>query len=346
MERCSDSALAAHPYVHPRRYNRVMDRRTFVGVLAAGIIAVPLAARAQTATTVRRIGVLSGGAPATPAVRQGIDARLRELGWVEGGNLLIERRYANGRAELLQPLAEELVRLKVEVIATSGTQAAVAAKNATTSIPIVMFGAGDPVRTGLVASLARPDGNITGYSIVSTELEAKRLALLREVLPAAQRVGVLVNSTNPISAVVQKETEPVYRSLGMQPIIIAVARESELENAVAEIARRRAQALVVGDDALFFGHRVSIMNAALRYGLPTLVEDPEMLKAGAVLSYSVSPSEQYRRYAAFVDKILRGAKPADLPIEQPTQFELGINLKTAKALAMTIPNRCSCARTR
>jgi len=149
-------------------------------------------------------------------VRQGIDAQLRELGWVEGGNLLIERRYANGRAELLQPMAEELVRLKVELIGTVGTQAAVAAKNATTSIPIVMFGAGDPVRTGLVASLARPGGNITGLSMVSPEIDAKRLALLREVLPAAQRIGVLVNSTNPISAVVQKETEPVYRSLGVQ----------------------------------------------------------------------------------------------------------------------------------
>jgi putative ABC transport system substrate-binding protein len=314
-----------------------MGRRTFIGAVAAGILAVPLFARAQTATTVRRIGYLSGGAPATPAVRQEIDARLRELGWVEGGNLLIERRYSHGSAELLQPLAEELVRLKVELIVSIGTQAAVAAKNATTSIPIVMYGAGDPVRSGLVASLARPGGNITGYSMVSPEIDAKRLALLREVLPAAQRVGVLVNSTNPISAVLQKETEPVYRSLGMQPIIIAVAGESELETAVAEIARRRAQALVVVDDALFYVHRVSIMNAALRYGLPTLVENPELLKAGAVLSYSVSPSEQYRRYTAFVDKILRGAKPADLPIEQPTQFELGINLKTAKALAITIP---------
>ncbi len=314
-----------------------MDRRTVIRVLAAGIIAAPLAARAQTPSTVRRIGFLSGGAPAPPGARQEVIARLGELGWVEGRNLLTEWRFANGRPELLQPLAEELVRLKVEVIGTAGTQAAYAAKNATTSIPIVMFGAGDPVRTGLVASLARPGGNITGYSIVSTEMDAKRLALLREVLPSAQRVGVLVNSTNPISRVLQKETEPVYRSLGMEPIIVAVAGESELENAVAEIARRRAQALVVADDALFFTHRVSIMNAALRYGLPTLVEALEMLKAGAVLSYSVSLSEQRRRYAAFVDKILRGAKPADLPIEQPTQFELGINLNTAKALAITIP---------
>ena len=201
----------------------------------------------------------------------------------------------------------------------------------------MIFGAGDPVRTGVVASLARPGGNITGYSIVAPELEAKRLALLREALPAAQRVGVLMNSTNPISVVRQKENEPVYRSLGIQPLIIAVAGESELESAIAEIARQRGQALEVVDDALFFEYRARIVNTALKYALPTLGEDPEMLVAGAMLTYSISPSEQYRRYAAFVDKVLRGAKPADLPIEQPTQFVMGINLKTAKALGITIP---------
>jgi len=262
---------------------------------------------------------------------------LRELGWVEGRNLLIEQRYANGRAELLQPFAQELVRLKVEIIVTVGTQATLAAKNATTSIPIVMFAVGDPVRTGLVASLARPGGNITGFSVVVTEREAKRLALLRETLPAAQRVGVLVNSTNPVSSVLQREDAPLYRSLGIQPIIIAVAREDELEGAIAEMARQRAQALVVGDDPLFATHSVPIMNGAIKHALPTIVETREMLEAGALLSYAFSQSEQFRRYASFVDRILRGAKPADLPIEQPTQFVLGINLKTAKTLGLTIP---------
>ena len=314
-----------------------MDRRTFIGAMGSGILVGSIDVSAQTAPIVRRIGWLTGTESDPPALLQEIDARFRELGWVEGRNLLIERRYANGRAELFQPLAEELVRLKVELIVTVGTQATIAAKNATTSIPIVIFGAGDPVRTGVVASLARPGGNITGYSIVDPELEAKRLALLREALPAAQRVGVLMNSTNPISVVRQKENEPVYRSLGIQPLIIAVAGESELESAIAEIARQRGQALEVVDDALFFEYRARIVNTALKYALPTLGEDPEMLVAGAMLTYSISPSEQYRRYAAFVDKVLRGAKPADLPIEQPTQFVMGINLKTAKALGITIP---------
>ena len=283
------------------------------------------------------MGILVPGPQLTPADWQEINAPLRELGWVEGGNLLIEYRYANGRAELLQPFAEELVRLKVEIIVTAGTAATLAAKNATTSIPIVMLGAGDPVRTGLVASLARPGGNITGFSVVVTEREAKRLALLRETLPAAQRVGVLVNSTNPVSSVLQREDEPVYRSLGLQPIIIAVARDGELEGAIAEMARQRAQALLVVDDPLFGMHSARIMNAALKHALPTIVETREMLESGALLSYAFSQPEQFRRYATFIDKILRGAKPADLPIEQPTQFVLGINLKTAKALGVTIP---------
>jgi putative tryptophan/tyrosine transport system substrate-binding protein len=315
----------------------VIDRRTFIGTIACALIVAPLAAIAQTATTVRRIGVLSSAVPDTFAQLEEAYAPLRELGWAEGRNLLVERRYANGRPELLEPFAEELVRLKVELIATVGTQAAVAAKNATTSIPIVMLGAGDPVRTGLVASLARPGGNITGYSLVSPELEAKRFSLLRETLPAAQRVGVLVNSTNPLFAIRQKESEQASRSAGMEPLFIVVAGESELENAVAEIARQRAQALVVVDDALFHAHRVRIMNAALRYAVPTMVASREMLNAGGLLSYGISLAEIRRRGASFIDKILRGAKPADLPIEQPTQFELGINLKTAKALGITIP---------
>ena len=314
-----------------------MDRRTVIRVLAAGIVAGPLRARAQTVNTVRRIGVLGSGAQPSPDDLLYFHAHLRELGWVEGQNLLVERRYANGRAELLRPYAEELVRLKVELIATNGTDAALAAKNATTTIPIVIWSAGDPVRTGLVASLARPGGNITGYSIVSPELDAKRLALLRELLPIAQRVGVLENSTNPIFGVKRKENEPLYRSLGMQTIIVEVAAASELENAVAEMARQRAQALVLAADSLFRVNRVLIMSAALRHTLPTIVEGGDMLEAGGLLSYTASVAELDHPHAAFIDKILRGAKPADLPIEQPTKFELGINLKTARALGINVP---------
>ena len=300
------------------------------------MIAAPPAASAQTATAVRRIGILSSGVRPTQADLQE-DAALRAVGWVEGQNLLFEQRYANGRAELLRPLAEELVRLKVEIIVTSGTDATLAAKNATSTIPIVFRSAGDPVRSGLVASLARPGGNITGTSRVGPEIDAKRLALLRELLPAVQRVGVLENSNNPYHRAVRKEFEQACRSLGLQLITIEVAAAGELEKAIAELAGRRAQALFVAADNLFFANLVPIMGAALRYALPTLATDRVMLEAGALVSYSGSDAEESQRYAAFVDRILRGAKPADLPIEQPTKFELLFNLKTAKALGITIP---------
>jgi putative ABC transport system substrate-binding protein len=255
---------------------------------------------------------------------------------VEGRNLLVERRYAE-RDELLRPIAEELVRLKVELIVTWGTTATLAAKNATTTIPIIMFSAGDPVHNGLVASLARPGGNVTGFSIVAPEIDAKSLALLRELLPGLQRVGVLENSTNPYFRAVRKEFEQACRSLGLQPIIIEVAAAGELESALAETARRRAQALFVQGDGLFTHNRVPLMSAALRYALPTLAGHKLMLEAGALIFYGHSEAEQRQRNAAFIDRILRGAKPADLPIEQPTKFELVINLKTAKALGITVP---------
>ena len=314
-----------------------MDRRTFISAAATGMLAALLAARAQTAVTVRRIGVLDGGARPTPAELQGEYAPLRALGWVVGQNLLVERRYANGDAGLLRPLAEELVRLKVEIIETAGTDATLAARNATTTIPIVIQSSGDPVRAGLVASLARPGGNVTGFSIFGPEIDAKRLALLCELLPALQRVGVLENSTNLYYQAARKEFEQSCRSLGIQPIFVEVAAGGELEIAVAKMARGRAQALFVNRESLFVDNRIPLMSAARRYGLPTLAGNKEMLAAGALIYYANSDAEQDQRVAAFVDRILRGAKPADLPIEQPTKFELGINLKTAKALGLTIP---------
>jgi len=315
----------------------VMDRRTLIGAIVAGVIVAPLAASAQTATTVRRIGVL---APAAPDPQDDLQeyAALRALGWVVGQNLLVERRYANGRAELLPRLAEELVRLRVEIIVTLGTAATLAAKNATATIPIIIHSANDPVRSGLVASLARPGGNITGYSVVGPELDAKRLALLRELLPGLQRVGVLELSTNPYYRAARKEFEQACRSLALQPIIIEVVAPGNLENAIAELARRRAQALFVQNEDLFYDNRVPIMTAALRYALPTLTVGRDMVEAGALVSYAPANAENDQRYAAFVDRILRGAKPADLPIEQPTKFELVINLKTAKALGITVPH--------
>jgi ABC-type uncharacterized transport system substrate-binding protein len=314
-----------------------MDRRTFIGTLAAGIVSAALAANAQTARNVRRIGVLDPGGPATQAELREEYAPLRALGWVVGQNLLIERRYANGKADLLKPLSEELVRLKVEIIVTKGTDATLAAKSATATIPIVISASGDPIRAGLVTSLARPGGNITGFSIVGPEIAAKRLALLRELLPGLQRVGVLEDSTNPYFRAVRGEFERTCRSLEIRPIFVEVATAGELENAVAEIARRGAQVIFLYRGGLYYDNRVAIMSFALRYALPTIAGFKDMLEAGALVTYGNSDAEQDQRQAAFIDRILRGAKPADLPIEQPTKFELGINLKTAKALGITVP---------
>jgi putative ABC transport system substrate-binding protein len=314
-----------------------MDRRTFISTLSCGVVAAPLIVRAQTATTIRRIGFLAPGPPESAAELQERYAALKELGWIEGRNLLFERRYANGRAELLRPLAEELVRLKVELIVTSGTAATLAAKSATNTTPIVFRTAGDPVRTGLVASLARPGGNVTGYSIFGPEFDAKKIAVLRELLPNVQRVGMLENSTNPYFRATRKELEQACRSFGIQLIFVEVAAASDLANAVAEVARQGGQALFVPPDGLFIENRGEIMRAALKHALPTTVARPIVRETGALVSYHPTQREEDNRAAAFINRILRGAKPAELPVEQPTQFELVINLKTAKALGITVP---------
>jgi putative ABC transport system substrate-binding protein len=318
--------------------------RIFAAVITLLLVSVALPAAAQApATTARRIGFLSAtsgptdGDPLAIYAPSLVDAPLRKLGWIERQNLIVERRYAEGKAELLQPFAEELVRLNVDIIVTNGTDAAIAAKNATTTIPIVMLSVGDPVRVGLVASLARPGGNITGFSIVSPELDRKRLEVLHEVLPAAQRIGVLVNPTNPISSIGRGEYEQMFRSRGIQPIFVEVSEPNKIEKAVATVARQRGQAMIVANDSIFMATRVALMRAAMKYALPTVVGNRDFLKAGGLVSYTQSRPEIYRRNAAFIDRILRGAKPADLPIEQPTQFELVINMKTAKALGLTIP---------
>ena len=308
-----------------------------MGAVAANLVAVPLEAIGQETEKVHRIGFLQVGNPPIPAGPDWDPAPLRDLGWIEGKNLVIEYRYAGERAELLPRLAAELIRLKVEIIVTSGTDAAVAARDATTRIPIVMYSAGDPVGAGLVASLSAPGGNITGFSILATELDIKRLEVLRALLPTVQRVGALVNPTNPISKVGRKKYEEAFRALGMQPLFIDVAAASGLGNAFAELARRRAQALVVSQDNLFGANSVSIMRASVEHALPTMVGSRGMVEDGGMVSYTYSGDERSRRFAYFIDKILRGARPGDLPIEQPTKFELIINLKTAKALGLTIP---------
>lgn len=314
-----------------------MNRRRFISTVVYCALAVPLIARAQTATRVRRLGWFGIGAPPSPAERQQQYAALLELGWSVGQNLLIEQRY--GSAELLPRIAEEFVRLKVDLIVADGTVATLAAKTATTTIPILMWSAGDPVGAGLVASLARPGGNITGYALLSPEIDVKRLSLLRELLPATQRVGELIDSTNPYFRNAPKRLEEAYRSLGMQPIIVDLAQADKLEDAIAEVDRQRGQALHVPYDAVFDVNSIGrVMRAALRYTLPTIVDGDELLEGGGLLSFDYNLAELQHRDAAFIDRILRGAKPSDLPIEQPTKFDLMINLRTAKALGIAVPH--------
>ena len=314
-----------------------MDRREFICGVAGGLLVAPFGARAQQKDKVRHIGILAHGEPPTPAENQEFWAPARELGWTEGQNLIVEGRYAKGQAGLLRPFAEELVRLNVEIIVTQGTDATLAAKNATSSIPIVFISIGDPVGAGLVASLARPGGNITGLSLAAQGVDAKRLSLLRELLPGVQRVGDLENPNNPYFRLARNDYERAYRSLGIQRIMIEVTTASELENAVAEVARRGGQALVIPSDGLFESNRITIMRAALHHTLPTFVEGRDYLEAGALLSYARSGTEAIRQFLTLIDKILRGEKPADLPVQEPTRFELLINWKTAKALHITIP---------
>jgi putative ABC transport system substrate-binding protein len=311
-----------------------MRRREILFVLA--MLTAPCAVTAQQTGPVRRIGILFTSTGPAPAGRAMFVQTLRDLGWIEGQNLSIERRYANNNAELVPALAAELVQLKVDVIVTSGSVASLAAKAATTTIPIVAS-SGDPVLIGLVASLSRPGGNITGISTASPELTAKRLQLLKGLLPSATRIGELVNPANAQERLMRTDYERVYRSVDLQPIFAEVTRADELEGAIAEFARQRTQALVIRADPLFLTNSDTIMQLAVKHALPTMTEGRQFVAAGGLVSYAPNGAEAIRRSAALVDKILKGAKPADLPIEQPTKFELVINLKTAKTLGITVP---------
>jgi len=285
----------------------------------------------------RRIGFLSPAIPPSPAEDAPLWEPLRKLGWVEGQNLVIERRYASGRIELLQPMAEELVRLKVELIVGNGTVASLAAKGVSATVPIVVNRSGDPVRTGLVANLARPGGNVTGTSTIAPELDAKRLELLRQLLPGAMRIGELVYPPNPVSRVERADKEQAYRSLRLQPVFVETVQADNLESAVVEVVQRGGQALIVGAEPLFAENFSTIVRVAQRFSLPIVVESKYWLDTGGLVSYGPSDVEFTRKLAVFVDKILKGARPGDLPIEQPTKFDLVINLKVAKALGIAIP---------
>ena len=314
-----------------------MDRRHFLLTSLASALAVPLAAEAQAVGNVPRIGYLSSDfANSRPieAFRQG----LRELGWVEGQNIVIDHRFAEGRFDRLPDLATELVQLKVEVIVAGAAPVAVAAKNATGTIPIVMFGVGDPVGLGLIASLARPGGNVTGLSFsVGMDTFGKGLELLKEALPKVRRVAVLWNPANPAHAAAIGNVKAAAGSLAV-PLQLLEAREpNQFEGAFAAMAKLRVDALLIVSDGMFVLHRARLTDLAAKNRLPSMHGVREMVEAGGLMSYGPSIVAAWRRAAFFVDRILKGANPADLPVEQPTKFELVINLKTAKALGLTIP---------
>ncbi len=317
-----------------------MDRRRFLSTTVAGILAAPLGAEAQDAGKVARIGRLEQGSRSTPdeAFRQG----LRELGYVEGQNIVIEYRYADEKAERLPDLAAELVNLKVNVIVSGGTLAPLAAKQATSTIPIVLAAAGDPVGTGLVTNLAKPGGNVTGLSNLSRDLTAKRLQLLKEIVPRLSRVAVLWNAANIVAALHIPEIEAAARTLGLQVQSLEVRGPDDFENALLErrllaALRGGGAALFLVDDPLVMRYRMPIADFAVRNRLPATAIYKNFAEAGGLMTFGASLADLYRRAAIYVDKILKGAKPGDLPIEQPTKFEFVINLKTAKALGLTIP---------
>ncbi len=309
-------------------------------VLAVSLTLAPVAPEAQQPTKTPRIGFLSPGSSSDPrnaltlgALGQG----LRELGYVEGQNIAIESRWAEGRYDRLPGLAAELVRLKVDVIATYTAPAIQATKQATATIPIVMGGVIDPVAPGFVTSLARPGGNITGLSIMAPEVVEKQLEILKEVVPKVTRVAVLGNPANPGTAPQLRHAQDAARALKLQLQSLEALGPNDIDSAFAAMTKERAGAVLVLVDAMFEEHRTRITDLAVSRRLPSVYGLKNFVEAGGLLYYGAHEAERFRRAAIFIDKILKGAKPADLPVEQPTKFEFVVNLKTAKALGLTIP---------
>ncbi len=311
-----------------------MERRTFLGTL--GLLAVPRPAVGQARGAV--IGFLSANSRVvmtarTEAFRKG----LRELGYVERENLSVEYRFAEGRPDQLPALAADLVRLKVSVIVTEGTTATRFAKEATSTVPIVMAQDPDPVGTGFVASLARPGGNITGLSNLRPDLSGKRLELLKDTVPKLTRVAVLATAATPGTAQTVKETELAAGTVGMQVSYVEVAAAKDVDMAFRTASSARADAVLVLASPILLSHRGQVTDLAMKHRLPAMYYTMEFVLGGGLMSYGASALDLFRRAASYVDKILKGAKPSDLPVEQPTKFELAINLKTAKTLGLTIP---------
>jgi len=315
-----------------------MERRTFLGTVGFSVLAAPLAARAQQAGKVYRVGILCLFSLQTDshllaAFRQG----LREFVGVEERNIALEVRSAEGNPERLPGLVAELVRLKADVIVADTTDAIRAAMRETSTVPIVMAIAADPVGSGLVSSLAHPGGNVTGLSLMLPEISAKRLQLLKEVLPRLSRVAVLWHPDIPWHTPMLKEIEAALPLLGLQALPIAVRGPDEFEGAFSTMTKGHVGALFVGDNPVYVMHRDRLLALAAKHRLPTLFGHREFVPAGGLMSYGPSLADMFRRAAGYVEKIRKGAKPADLPVEQPIKFDLVLNIKTAKALGLTIP---------
>ncbi len=313
-------------------------RRELLIALGAGALAWVGAVRAQAPPTLRRIGLLSGFSPSVdgPSYRA-LLLVLRDLGWVEGTNLNVEYRYAEGRHDRLPDLAADLVRFKVDVIVTTATSDALAAQKATRAIPIVMVAGGDPVGNGLVESLARPGGNVTGLSQMLQQLSGKRLALLKEIVPTLSRVAVLWNPQSASATLNWKENQQPARQLGIQLQSLEVRSPDDLDKAFEAASMARAGAIAILPDPVLATNQKRVVDFATRNRLPSIYHGSEFADAGGLVTFGPDRADLFRRAAIYVDKILKGAKPGDLPVDQPTKLELVVNLKTAKAIGITIP---------
>jgi putative ABC transport system substrate-binding protein len=314
-----------------------MKRREFIVVIAGALAWSARVLAQQPTQKVSRIGVLTGVSAESPTLKA-FQQGLRELGWIEGQNILVEYRFAEGQVERLPALAAELVRLKVDVIAAGPTPPALAARSATGTIPIVMLGAADPVELGLVASLAQPGGNVTGLAwSVDLEIIGKGLELLKEIIPNLSVAAILLNPANPAQARAITVLQRVAPSLGVQLHLFEARDPNDLDGGFAAMAKQRVQAVLVVAEALFVEQRARLAELEAKYRLPSMHGLRINVEAGGLMSYGPSTTDIWRRAASFVDKILRGAKPADVPVEQPTKYELLINLKTGKAMGITVP---------
>ena len=316
-----------------------IKRRKFLTLFGGAVLAWPLAVRAQPMAKVWHVGMLETTAATLNATN--LDAfkqALRQLGYIEGQNLIVEYRSGDGHIERFPQLAAELVRLNVDIIITRGTPAALAAKEATATIPIVMAAIGEPVETGMVASLARPGGNVTGLSAFVTELTAKRIEIMREVIPQLSRMALIDNMANRSVPAQWDETKRAAFALGIQPQLYDVRKAEDIERAFSSAIAQRVNALSVGNDSVVIANRIQVVQLAAKYRLPAIYATRDFVDAGGLLSYAAHYPDLYRRAAAYVDKIFKGAKPADLPVEQPTKFEIVVNLKAASALGLTVPS--------